>query len=130
MNNTEGILKGAVAAMEARIRAGLGWDAFQREIRRADTRRAWDRLAEVTGLTVNGRDLLAAFAFAFFTDDEDENNTENIVKGTALAWIHAPEVPETLAAYAAALAEWKVTDRAATLQDLPRCIGNMSWLLI
>ena len=123
MNNTEGILKGAVAAMEARIRAGLGWDAFQREIRRADTRRAWDRLAEVTGLTVNGRDLLAAFAFAFFTDDEDENNTENIVKGTALAWIHAPEVPETLAAYAAALAEWKVTDRAATLQRL----AEMYW---
>jgi len=107
--------------MEERIRGGLGWDAFQREIRRADTRRAWDRLAEGAGL--NGRDLLAAFAFAFFTEPEGEDATEEAIQATARAWIHAPEAPETLAAYAEALAEWKVTDREATLQRL----AEMYW---
>lgn len=127
----------AVLAFAARIEAGMTWDAFQREIRRGPVRAAWDALAAGTGLT--GRDMLAAFAFAFYLNEtvhrELEADTEaggsggagggdavaevnEAIGRAARAWLAAPESAAARTEYAVALAAWKVVDREATLKRL------------
>ena len=124
-------LGAAVRAMIGWVReSGVAWPEFARAMTRGELRAEWEgyasELAEL-GLGLTGRDMLAGLAIAFYGIAEalggggDEAGAA--VEAAARSWIAAPEEPERLGAFAAALARWKSADREETLRRL----AQMYW---
>ena len=126
-------LGAAVRAMIGWVRGGeVAWPEFARAMTRRGLRAEWDgyasELAEL-GLGLTGRDMLAGLAIALYGiaeawgGDAGGDEAGLAVEAAARAWIAAPEEPERLGAFAAALARWKVADRDETLRRL----AQMYW---
>ena len=124
-------LGAAVRAMIGWVRGSeVAWPEFARAMTRSGLRAEWEgyasELAEL-GLGLTGRDMLAGLAIAFYGIAEalggggDEAGAA--VEAAARSWIAAPEEPERLGAFAAALARWKSADREETLRRL----AQMYW---
>jgi len=127
-------LGAAVRAMIGWVRGSeVAWPEFARAMTRGDLRAEWEgyasELAEL-GLGLTGRDMLAGLAIALYGIAEalggeagggDEAGAA--VEAAARAWTAAPEEPERLGAFAAALARWKSADREETLRRL----AQMYW---
>jgi len=131
-------LGAAVRAMIGWVRGSeVAWPEFARAMTRGGLRAEWEGYAADVaelGIGLTGRDMLAGLAIALYgivealgsgSGDGDGGGDEAgaAVEAAARAWIAAPEEPERLGAFAAALARWKVADRDETLRRL----AQMYW---
>ena len=131
----------AVNGLGAAVRAMIGWvreskvawPEFARAMTRGDLRAEWEAyaadIAEL-GVGLTGRDMLAGLAIALYGiaealggDAGGGDDAGAAVEAAARAWTAAPEEPERLGAFAAALARWKAADREETLRRL----AQMYW---
>jgi len=131
----------AVNGLGAAVRAMIGWvresevawPEFARAMTRSPLRAEWEgyasELAEL-GLGLTGRDMLAGLAIALYGiaeawggDAGGGDEAGAAVEAASRAWTAAPEEPERLGAFAAALARWKSADREETLRRL----AQMYW---
>jgi len=126
-------LGAAVRAMIGWVRESeVAWPEFARAITRGDLRAEWEGyavdIAEL-GLGLTGRDMLAGLAIALYGiaealgGDGGGDEAGAAVEAAARAWTAAPEEPERLGAFSAALARWKAVDRDETLRRL----AQMYW---
>ena len=134
MSAVNGRLGAAVRAMIGWVRGGgVAWPEFARAMTRSGLRAEWEAYATDVaelGLGLTGRDMLAGLAIALYGIAEalggDAGGGDEVgaaVEAAARAWIAAPEEPERLGAFAAALARWKAADREETLRRL----AQMYW---
>jgi hypothetical protein len=123
-------LGAAVRAMIGWVRGSeVAWPEFARAMTRGGLRAEWEGyavdIAEL-GLGLTGRDMLAGLAIALYGIAEAWGGGDEAglaVEAAARAWTAAPEEPERLGAFAAALARWKAADREETLRRL----AQMYW---
>jgi hypothetical protein len=131
MSAANGRLGAAVRAMVGWVRgSGVAWPEFAREMTRGGLRAEWEAYAAELGLGLTGRDMLAGLAIALYGIAEAWGGEAGggdaagaAVEAAARDWIAAPEEPERLGAFGAALARWKAADREETLRRL----AQMYW---
>ena len=137
MNGANG-LRAAVRSMTAWATgaagaSAAGWPEFARAMVLRSVRAEWEGyaadLAEL-GFGLTGRDLLAGLAIACYGiaaalggAGGSDGDAAAAVEAAARAWADAPDAPERLGAFSAALARWKAADREATLRGL----AQMYW---